>query len=353
MEGYISQTPLFGIFFQIAALCPSPYLNPEFPVCFPQYLDYYLLYSALLHYSSLFTMSNVSTAIVHNNTQLPADAMKDGYNHPLFKAYIDSALNNCIYTQAFVKEFIVPIVYEAEDGSFQAKFFLDNKVAERLWSGLVFMSRVFITACNDSDIIDPATSLKSYPSDCVIELGDQHFTFRHHVLADPSKNPFLCTPFKSISQLVEHYRNMQYMVCQYAKWLGHAVKVSLLKGFRSEFNFGAYWGLTKAQFLDLLAPGVFDEARDRVEGRARIIKPTPETTLDSSKALILHPRFSRIAQVFEYNPHDPTYRLNGPIFTPIAEVTKECEAVHARLALDPLVGAANMSEDGMKTGGAL
>jgi hypothetical protein len=295
-------------------------------------------------------MSPTSTAVVHNNTQLPAGALKDVLNHPLLKSYIDGTISDITYTQPLIGRFIIPVVYEAQDGSFQAKFFLHPKVAERLWSGLVFMSRIFMAGCNDNNVINPATPPKSYSSDCVIELGDHHFTFRHHVLADPTRNPFLCSSFSSIDRLAESYRNMQYIVSRYAIWLAHAIRISLLKGFRSEFNFGAYWGLTKTQFLDLLAPGVFDEARDRAEGRARILKPASETNSDSSRALVLHPRFSKMAQTVEYDPNDPTFKLDGPVFTPIAEVTKESEAVHAFFALN---SPANLSKDGLKTGGAL
>ncbi|KAF8062513.1 hypothetical protein FPV67DRAFT_1672971 [Lyophyllum atratum] len=106
------------------------------------------------------------------------------------------------------------------------------------------------------------------------------------VLASPERNPLL-DAFLTIYDVKHRITLVQHVAMFYIRWLAITVERSVKLGGPSQWNWGAYWGLSWAEFLGHL------------ENRTTVVRvslpPYDPAAIDNSLALILHPTASTVA----------------------------------------------------------
>lgn len=196
-----------------------------------------------------------------------------------------------------------------------------------------------ICAANDcvwKDVPVDEYSSPIFPRDVLIEWGSNRlFTIPHLLLASEADidNPLLQYQTRSLPKLRRYFTTYQNVMIYYANWIRNAVRSSINHGFLSETNWGAVWGFRKDEFLGMVAPGVFDLARAREEGRVR--QATHDLSLSPIRgdALILHPQERREAQEdysTRYDPTDPYFDIDLCIPRPYQST--DLEEMHPVLA---------------------
>jgi hypothetical protein len=238
-----------------------------------------------------------------NNIGLPKDSIKDAIHHPRLQQRIDAIFDYPVLSQPPQIDDIVARMHQDEDGNWSETYELTADAVERLWVPTNRMASFCITAANDHpyDPHHPHYENRSYPSDTLLEWGHT-FIIPHATFADPFHCPII-RKHDTLEDLYREWATYQRIACEYGYWLKSAIKTSLIRGFRSLVNFGANFGLSKKEFLNLLEPGVFDEERDRAEGRLK--RKLPHDFHDDRQALILHPQYCNAVINGFLKPVDP------------------------------------------------
>jgi hypothetical protein len=101
--------------------------------------------------------------------------------------------------------------------------------------------------------------------------------------------------FPTFVDAARYFRHLQAIGIVYLYWMAGLIRRSITKGLDSVFNWGAYWRLSKIEFLARVAPQALVETRE-----------VPPSYSESNRALILHPTHSNYALAARLIPYDPT-----------------------------------------------
>ena len=203
----------------------------------------------------------------------PCNALYNVFNHPALRCLIHSMIENEIYIRDFEDTDYCYAGFTAVGRHQIPSYQMRPDVARRLWSGVITLSRMAVCAANDCTWADvPVDELNTpiFPRDVLIEWGSNRlFTIPHLILTSKADidNPLLQYQTRSKSKLRGYFTGYQNVAMYYANWIRNTVRTSINQGFLSETNWGAVWGLSKEEFLDMVALGVFDYARAVEEGR--------------------------------------------------------------------------------------
>ena len=287
----------------------------------------------------------------------PRDALLDAFSSsPSLQSLVHPLIENEIYIRDFRTEDWMYSGIKYEQGRIITYYRIRPSIARQMWKGVVNLARLAICAANDTtwqQVPKRGPSDPVYPLDVLLEWGSNFLYVLPHLSLSrdaDSDNPLLSyeTPF--LRQLEQYFVGYQNVACYYSNWIRSAIKTSLNSGFQSETNWGAFWGLSKEDFLNMAAPGVFDIVRAREEGRFRRIghdmslepirngQPTILDHIESRHspiidALVLHPQHCNSVEwgnSLGYDPRDPHFDINDCVPKPFqSEDTEEMDAILA------------------------
>lgn len=132
---------------------------------------------------------------------------------------------------------------------------LDSDIAGSLFS--VFKKLIQVITCagnNFNPNIDVIPLPPNLPKGAVASLGIADPVTSWGVLST-SVNP-LALEFYSVANIFKMFRKLQDIANFLFGWIAEAIKISVVQGQTSRWNFGSYFGLTFEQFLDHIRPVV-------------------------------------------------------------------------------------------------
>ena len=287
----------------------------------------------------------------------PRDTLLDAFTaSPTLQSLAYPLVENAIYTRDFATEDWMYSGVRYEQGRIITYYKIRPSIAKQMWKGVINLARLTICAANDTiwqRVPRRGPDDPVYPLDVLLEWGSNFLYVIPHLSLSrdtDSENPLLSYETPSLRQLEQYFVGYQNVVCYYANWTRSAIKTSLNAGFQSETNWGAFWGLSKEEFLDMAAPGIFDLTRAREEGRFRRVghdmslEPVRHgqpfvlhcsRNMDSPvvDALVLHPQYCNSVEWGNsegYDPRDPYFDINDCV--PKAFQSMDTEEMDAILA---------------------
>ena len=286
----------------------------------------------------------------------PRDALLDAFSSsPALQSLVYPLIENTVYVREFTTTDWMYSGVRYEQGGVVTYYKIRPSIARQMWTGVVNLARMAICAANDTtwqEVPRRGPNDPIYPLDVLLEWGSNFLYVIPHLTLScdaDSDNPLLSYETPSLRQLEQYFVGYQNVACYYANWTRSAIKTSLNSGFQSETNWGALWGFSKEEFLAMAAPGVFDLARAREEGRFRRVghdmrlepirsgQPSDYYSqsfhLPAADALVLHPQHCNSVEwgrSFEYDPRDPYFDINDCV--PKAFQSTDTEEMDAILA---------------------
>lgn len=130
---------------------------------------------------------------------------------------------------------------------------LDSDIAGSLFSIFKKLIQVITCAGNNfnpnSDIMPLPVDL---PKDAVASLGMPDLVTSWGALSS-TVNP-LALEFCSVANILKMFKRLQDIANFLFGWIAEAIRISVLQGESSKWNFGSYFGLTYEEFLDHIRP---------------------------------------------------------------------------------------------------
>ncbi|KAJ7584467.1 hypothetical protein C8J56DRAFT_1053924 [Mycena floridula] len=251
--------------------------------------------------------TNSSTTLGINltrNPRIPHDAMEllfpsEKFHHDrglckLFASHCFSSKLDDNDIVAFVNSYNEE---DGEDGSVFTSWGLTDACADYLWSPARAAGQINVSAvngCEHTTYSDPETgeivghSPRSIPKDIYVSgEWDMDQVLPHLLCASPIFNPLRNLRLDTLEELMEYVAKILRAVEAYTCWTFQSARSSLRKGFNSQLNYGAVFGLSHAEYLDMVAPGVFNQERDEEEGRS-VWTPRIHEEIPENMKVVLH-----------------------------------------------------------------
>ena len=231
-------------------------------------------------------LSKVSTSpAIPSSTAL---ILADKFLHQVFDRSLRDS-NILSYTPSHLD--FIPVI---DFGSLSYR--LKPELASALWLELIQRARIILCAANDFNPYASANVTKPLPT--VIRLPAlQQLDISWPVVGLsyllPGRNPLL--DVSSRETLFTTFRAMQHAARWYSDWIFNAAKHTVTLGPASQWNFGAYFGYRKDEFLVKAGPGLSSPSAHSTFSHATVADPTSVIPDDTS--LILHPTASLAARM--------------------------------------------------------
>ena len=141
------------------------------------------------------------------------------------------------------------------NGEARTTYTLDADIASSLFSVFKKLTQVITCAGNNfNPNIDIIPLPSQLPKDAVASLGMTDPVSSWGTL-NTSINP-LALEFDSVASIFKVFKKLQDIANFLFGWIAEAVKISVLQGQGSKWNFGSYFGLSFEEFLDRIQPVV-------------------------------------------------------------------------------------------------
>lgn len=202
-------------------------------------------------------------------------------SYPTLPSNIDSTLNHGVWTHK-----------------------LRPAVADRLWNTAVAVATVIKASGNGHSPFHPGSPALSTPiPDYVYEsIGSEPLFEVDHVLA-ASSNP-LSQPCSSVVMLLHETNIVVKFIKSHLAWLGTAMQNAMTQGHHSLWNFGAYFGISFGQFMELVTgihevhtvpftvapPADLNDITDAELGMSRLFARVSAADLSSKPTISKKPR---------------------------------------------------------------
>ena len=172
---------------------------------------------------------------------------------------------------------------------------LKPELASALWLELIQRARIILCAANDFNPYAPANVTKPLPTTiCLAALQQLDISWPVVGLSYllPGRNPLLDP--SSRETLFSTFRAVQHAARWYSDWIFNAARHTITLGPASRWNFGAYFGYRRDEFLVKAGPGLPSPTARSTYSHAS----TANTTLSISDntSLMLHPTASLTAR---------------------------------------------------------
>jgi hypothetical protein len=172
---------------------------------------------------------------------------------------------------------------------------LKPELASALWLELIQRARIILCAANDFNPYAPANVTKPLPTTiCLAALQQLNISWPVVGLSYllPGHNPLL-NP-SSRETLFSTFRAVQHAARWYSDWIFNVARHTVTLGPASRWNFGAYFGYRRDEFLVKAGPGLPSPMAHSTYSHAS----TANTTLSISDntSLMLHPTASLTAR---------------------------------------------------------
>ncbi|KAJ7589500.1 hypothetical protein C8J56DRAFT_889050 [Mycena floridula] len=184
-----------------------------------------------------------------------------------------------------------------EDSSVFTSWGLTDTWADYIWSPARAAGQINVSAvngCEHTTYCDPKTgeivghSPRSILKDIYISgEWDMDQVLPHLLCASPIFNPLHNLRLDTLEELMEYVTNILRAVKAYTCWTYQSACSSLRKGFNSQLNYEAVFGLSHKEYLDMVAPGVFSHECDKEEGRS-IWMPRMCEEIPENMKVVLH-----------------------------------------------------------------
>lgn len=125
---------------------------------------------------------------------------------------------------------------------------------------MIQMGRITICAANDfNPLWDPIELAPRYiPRAVLREWGSEYYLPHIRMAFDES----FMAPIRDSDPevLLKMYQQTQEVVRAFGRWIMERIAVMIRKGYQSEVNFGAFFGLTKTEFFRRVSPEIIGRA---------------------------------------------------------------------------------------------
>ncbi|THV02915.1 hypothetical protein K435DRAFT_852346 [Dendrothele bispora CBS 962.96] len=268
------------------------------------------------------------TTVLAFNTADPVELLKLAFPDPSIRALLSYLFSGSILAKPLTDQHIL-LTRDSASQVERARF--TPEAVDLITRDLCRLGQMVVVAANS--LTHPTDPLRPFiPKDIPNlkwSLPDLGIVFPHLTFA------FDTSPFESIivdSKQTLHviYNIIQFVAQRYATWILEQVRRSILKGYMSEANWGAYFGFSQDEILRSLTRKSVQrlEAEKTLAGRKRKRETVNEVNAEGSigKSLVFHPVRSSLAQqglLEPYDPLSPEWSIDA--YAPSAELTIEEE----------------------------
>ncbi|KAF5353587.1 hypothetical protein D9758_013796 [Tetrapyrgos nigripes] len=273
---------------------------------------------ALVEYVPPFPAPTPTLSLSCHNKSDPVSILQEGFRNPFLRLLIWYLFREATLSKPLTDDQMMNVP-DDEGGECIIKF--TPEVAARILEELRLLAKMVVTAA--TGLGNPNNSSPpSIPRDVLeLEWSDSPLrnVFPHlSLVLNPMDRTILDAHAKSRQGLQEQYAILQFVARQYARWIVDQVLRSIRKGYLSECNWGAIFGLTQDETLTLLTRRSLQELeieKRRVEEKKAMSIRGRESRRKAlgvddeaarAGALILHPTESTMAKQGLLAPYDPT-----------------------------------------------